>query len=223
MLILRGDLGDRTIALAAYLLAQNSVFTLVDVDTGWGSSKWAHRRSKVRQWLSEHGIEYITLRAPLGMAELIERRGMPSSKFSWCTSHLKGLPFNDYLDRVDPNGQATIVLPRVAAYLRYPFEERVANCPYHGDRALWHPLKEYSILQLQDLVEGTPIEWLGTGSLACAPCIYHSECTLSSLTEEDKQRLAKVEQAAGEVLVKIKKNDEHKFNTGCGDPFCCNS
>lgn len=222
----------------------NSYFA--SIDTGWASHKWCKRVEKAQAYAFSHDITHIHLKSPLSFAALVrQRQEFPSSTFKWCSSLLKGSVLNAWLDEIDPECTAIILLAKqkISSRLYNTLPEFIEESEHYGGRKVWHPLLELTLLQRNELIARTPFELLATRSLECNPCIYTTTQELSDMHSADRDKLSVLEQQLGQTMCadnhithrnKIKmingakqssQSKEVNFletvSMGCGSPWGC--
>lgn len=115
-------------------------------DTGWAAPGWDHRVRLGEAFAHALGFETVRL-SSIGMEELVRiKKGFPSNQHQFCTAHLKGVPFLDWLDKVDTDFKTTVMVGkrRAESLKRADTPEYVEGSEYHGGRRLWHPLYLHS-------------------------------------------------------------------------------
>lgn len=112
-------------------------------DTGWAAPGWIEQRVPLGEAFAHaRGFRTVRLQS-MGMEELVKmKKGWPGNGQQFCTAHLKGVPFLQWIDEEDKERKATIVIGkrRVESKKRADTPEFIEVSEYHGDRRLWHPL-----------------------------------------------------------------------------------
>lgn len=115
-------------------------------DTGWSAPGWDHRVAMGEAFAHSCGFETVRL-SSIGMEELVKiKKGWPGNGQQFCTAHLKGVPYLEWLDVVDPARKAVTMVGkrRAESAKRADTPERIECSEYHGDRPVWHPLYLHS-------------------------------------------------------------------------------
>jgi hypothetical protein len=234
-LILRVNYSDESIALIQQIYEEQGKLAptyrtiyVIYINTGWAADHW-HRRVEQGEALARsYQFTPVQLTAKATFPDLVqERQNFPSRKFQWCAGFLKGLPFLEWLDEHDPSAQFCIALPKRAALYRQPLPEYIEECPYHGDRKIWHPLVNISDEQRDQLVQRAGFVASPGRSLECDPCVNSTPSEQQKLSENDRTKLADLEQQVGKVMFtqRLSQSNEkarmQSFSMGCGDPFGC--
>lgn len=249
MNIIFGNYGNETIALVQHCLDKSiPIAQVVSVDTEWAGKGFIERVLACEKWLREQDINVVRLKSKAGFSTLMRQQAnFPSTKFQWCAGFLKGLPFLDWLDDVDPKNISTILLPkfRQKSSSLVDLPEHIEESEHYGERQVWHPMLELSASQIQELVQKTPIIWLAHRSLECDPCVNNTLVDFRRLVQVDINKTVVVENSlektmfapesysdshGAEAVVRwAKKQDnteaaaEENFSLGCGSPFSCGS
>ena len=200
MNVISSSYGNDSIALIQWASEQCLPdVTVVFVDTGWSAPGWLDRVNDAEAWVKTLGFRVIRLQPTVQFENLMRmKKGFPSQRYQWCSAHLKGVPFLDWLDVEDPNGKATVLLGKRRAESRERADtpEFVESSPYHSDRRLWHPLYAHSEDDRNELLYRAGFEPLKHRSRECSPCINSNRGDFRELSEDD---IAKVEQLEAEV------------------------
>ena len=236
MNIIFGNYGDSTLALIQWAKNNNiSNLAVINIETGWGSPSWALHVNAGKALAEGYGFATKTLTAPESMEALVRERGeFPSVQFQWCPGLLKGLPFLLWLDEVDPQCEATIILGgSLGSQPKLPLDsEWVEESEHYGDRAVRYPLYQHSTEQIIQLIQLTGLTPSLTRSLECNPCIHSTPTELGPLPTEDLAKIQRLEEAVGNPMfpdfctknpeaVKIPSSQTTTFDMGCGSPYSC--
>lgn len=232
-LVIRSNYGDDSIALieALYNKAIPTTITfdkvyVVYIDTGWAGSNWLERVAEGERYVQACGFEAIRLKSKASFAELvIERKNFPSQKFQWCAGFLKGLPLLEWLDENDPGSEWIIALPKRQALYRTIIPEIRKECPYHGERDVWHPILQVSDMQRDKWVTQAGFSCLYHRSLECEPCVNSTLEEFDGMSESDKQKTLSLQLIINKKMFNIITHTSQTrmdaFTMGCGDPFAC--
>ncbi len=240
MNVVIANFGNDSIALIEWVKQQHlqDVFVL-SVDTGWGTEDWQQRVVLVDHYISSCAMTHVRLTSEYDFSKLVlERNNFPSIKFHWCASFLKGLPILDWLDQVDPDLKATVLLAkrREQAPSLHNLQEFEPESHSYGSRKVWHPLYQHTLAQRNQLIAQAGFDLLCTRSLECDPCIYNQCSDFRRLGNKRMQQVAELEAAIGRPMfsVPIKVvvadafpdadlagNDKTIYYQGCGSEFGC--
>lgn len=245
MYILRSNYSNNSMALIQWAHEQQlENVTAIYIDTGWAGAGWSNHVTLCEALVRAKGFKTIQIKAPKPFAELmLMKQGFPSRRYQWCSLHLKGIPFLTWVDRYDPEGSATVLLPRRNADQNSasPAHEFIDCCEFHGNRKVWQPLCDSSDEARDQLLRRAGVTPLPHPSLECAPCINSSVAMLQRLTPEEIERTEELEEdleaplfnphdcngAAG--IIEVVKwaqganNDTLNYRFGCSAAFGCGS
>lgn len=198
MYILRSNYSNNSMALIQWAAEQQlEEVTVIYVDTGWSGSGWSDYVALCEELVRSKGFDTIQIRAPKPFADLmLMKQGFPTRRYQWCSLHLKGIPFLNWVEQYDPQGSATVLLPRLnaEANAENPAAEFIESCEYHGNRRVWQPLHDYTIAARDQLLQRAGLIPLPHPSLECLPCINSSVALLRRLTEDEIERVVELEE-----------------------------
>jgi hypothetical protein len=228
-LFIRTQYGDDSIALVQWVFEAGLFAEVVYVDTGWAAVSWQERIQRGEQHAKDCGFQTQRLVSKITFADaVIGRQAFPSAKFQWCAGLLKGLPFLDWLETVDVQGSAVILLAKrkAAAIAHAKLSEWIDPCQYHGDRTVWHPLIEVNDTERDALLQRAGFSPLRHRSLECEPCPNSTATDWKRMCIEDRERLLSLEQ---ESSIRWDHDSEQEdpnqyldlFYRGCGNQFGC--
>lgn len=234
MKILIANFGNDSIALIEWLRQQHFTDVIVvSVDTGWAAPRWQERVLQAGAYLDRCGFEHVRLQSPLSFPELVkERHNFPSQKFHWCAKFLKGLPILDWLDDVDPDLNATVMMAKrrsQAAALKN-LAEYEPDYPLMGGRLLWCPLFQADLATRNQLIATAGFDLLDTRSLECDPCIYNQARDFQRMEVESRQSLGQLEKTLGKSMfanyaiqtdANLGSDERDVYFSGCGSEFGC--
>ena len=241
-----GSFSDHTIAVIQWLherrtmLNVTSTVYVVTVNTGWSSKAWALRTHSALQWCESLGMTPVVLDAPVDFeSAVLARTRFPTAKFQWCASMLKGLPFLQWLNEVDPQNETVIIQGTNPSTLGAQVERIKDECEFHGDRSMFRPLNNSSPEALEALIMKTPFtvdrHWR---SQECQPCVKCSKATLHQTGYDD---LIKVQELENRLRLNwynqpvdgkntlyqqmtermMASSETQKLYAGCSDPYAC--
>lgn len=238
--IIIANFGNDSIALIEWSRQQGlSGLCVVSVDTGWSAPEWTARRHKVSEYLSRASIPHVELTPEYDFQRLVrERRNFPSIQFHWCASFLKGAPILDWLDDIDLDLEATVMLAkrREQAPSLENLPEFVAEHSAYASRKVWYPLYRHTLAQRNILIQQAGFDLLVTRSLECDPCIYNQRHDFKRLDVRCQDKLALLEAEIGRPMfgvpihsinpemfsnVDVANNDKSVYYQGCGSEFGC--
>lgn len=244
-LYIRSQYGDESIALVQWAYEAGLAGTVVYVDTGWAAASWQTRIQLGEQHAKACGFKTLQIVSPISFADAVVGRGeFPSAKFQWCSALLKGLPFVDWLETVDPAGHAIILIAkRAAAALAHAnLSEWIEPCQFHGDRTVWHPMIAVNDSERDALLSRAGFAPLEHRSLECQPCVNSTVADISKFNDPsaakvgnssedeanhaaDRKRLSALEEELGSRWEWKPEAPVQKyldlFYRGCGNHFGC--
>lgn len=230
-LFIRTQYGDDSLALVQWAFEAGLSATVVYVDTGFAAESWQTRIEQGEQHAKTCGFKTVRIVSPITFGDAVMGRGeFPSSKFQWCSALLKGLPFVDWLESVDPGGHGVVLIAKraVAALAHADLPEWIEPCQFHGDRTVWHPMLSLNDADRDALLERAGFKPLGHRSLECEPCVNSTDTDLARFNQnqKDKQRLVKLEEDLGfawewKPTLPIPEKYLDLFYRGCGNHFGC--
>lgn len=233
------------IQLAADLGLRN--VAVVYCDTGWAAPGWEERVTLGQQQAERFEFQFVRLTS-MGMHELVRmKKGFPGNGQQFCTAWLKGLPFLEWLDGIDPDRKTVVMIGkrRAESQDRANTPEWVEASEYHGDRKVWHPLFMHSDSERDAILIRMGVEILPHRSKECSPCTNANRDDFRNLTEERIEVVEALEGEIGKPMFRAKnkmgaqgirqvvlwaKSPARKFNPlqedifgdqGCGSPFGC--
>jgi 3'-phosphoadenosine 5'-phosphosulfate sulfotransferase (PAPS reductase)/FAD synthetase len=229
-----GNFGNHSMAVAQWAIEQGiNDLTFLAIDTGWAASAWLKRVDSCRSYLENSGISTSLRKSVASFEQMVRQRGeFPCQKFQWCAGFLKGLAINDYLDEVDFDCEAVLLLgkrktdSRVSALL----SEYTMNSEHYNERTLWYPLINSSEGDFRQLIARSGLPFLNHRALECHPCIHSTRDELHSLASFEKNRLSQLEKELGNCMFPVTFIDEElktkgstieRFDMGCGSPWGC--
>ena len=200
MNVISSSYGNDSVAMIQWAHEQSlQDVHVVYIDTGWASLQWPDRVVKAEQWVESLGFKPVRLTPSVQFQQLMRnRQGFPSQRYQWCSIHLKGVPFLEWIDQADPENKATVLIGkrRAESQERKDTPEFVEASEYHGGRRVWHPLYMHSDEDRNALLYRAGFEPLPHRSMECSPCINANRGDMRLLDEHD---IAKVEQLEAEV------------------------
>ena len=171
-------------------------------NTGWAADWWPARVATAEAWAQSLGMVTHQI-ASEGMEALVERKkAWPrggGGKYQFCTEALKKKPAMDWLAERDTAAEVVCLtgVRREESANRHDAPEHVMASPNHGGRELWQPLVRHTEAERDALVAKTPMPLLPFRSKECFPCVNARKPELRHLGEEARNRVFRIEQAAG--------------------------
>lgn len=204
--------GNDSVALIQWAYERNLPdVTVAFCNTGWGAPSWENRVTGVHGFASGVcGFKHIKLKS-IGMVTLVrDRKGWPGNGMQFCTTHLKMVPFLEWIDEVDPDRKAVVLIGK-----RRAESERRANTPefiesseVHGGRKVWHPLYGHTDFERNELLGRAGFEVLPHRSLECNPCVNANRSDFLRLTPGEIERVNDLEAEIAKPMFRPK-----RFNT----------
>ncbi len=245
MYILRSNYSSNAIALIQWAHERRlENLTVVYIDTGWAATGWLDQVAGYEAWVRTLGFDTIRVTAAKPFADLmLMKQGFPTRRYQWCSLHLKGIPFLNWVEQYDPQGTATVLLPRINIddNCEAAAAEFIDCCEFHGNRKVWQPLCDFSDEARSQLLQRATTTSLPHTSQECAPCINSTVPLLQRLTAAEIERVAELEEdletplfnpddcngAAGIVEVvkwaQTARSDALQYRFGCSAAFGCGS
>lgn len=173
----------------------NSAVMVVNINTGWQSQAWLSYEHKVKAYVEELGFKTITLQPKQSFTQLVEARNeFPTLKFQWCATFLKGMTLLTWLQKIDPAGQAEVLLSAHRALGgRYRYLKASINSSEHyGGRKVSYPLINKTPDEINALLQDVEFS-IETESKECRLCVLSQLNHYTQLTDEDFHTLSLLE------------------------------
>lgn len=200
--------GNDSVALIQWAIEQKLPNVhVVFCDTGWAAPGWMFRVEKVHKYAEKHGIKTHIVES-FGMAELVRsRKGWPGNAQQFCTAHLKGVPFLDWIEKFDEKCVAKVLIGkrRAESEARKNTPEFIEKSEFHGDRTVWHPLYLHSDGQRNELLLRAGFDPLPHRSLECNPCVNANRADFLRLTPGEIERVNDLEVEIGKPMFRPKR------------------
>ena len=208
MNVISSSAGNDSLAMIQWSIEQNIPDVhVVFCDTGWAAPGWMVRVEKVHAYAKANGMEAHIVKS-LGMQELVRmKKGFPGNAQQFCTAHLKGVPFLEWIDEADKDYKAIVMVGkrRVESEARKNTPEYIYNSDYHGGRTLWHPLYLHTDAERNALIERSGFEILPHRSLECNPCVNANRQDFLRLTPGEIERVNELEVEIGKPMFRPKR------------------
>jgi hypothetical protein len=135
------------------------------------------------------------------------KKAFPASGLQFCTAHLKGLPFLQWIDEADPECKATVLIGkrREESEDRKAIPEFIESSEHHGGRRVWHPLYLHSEPERDALLGRAGVEVLPHRSKECDPCVNANRSDFQRLSEGSIERVNDLEVELGKPMFRPKR------------------
>jgi Phosphoadenosine phosphosulfate reductase family len=204
MNVISTSYGNDSVALIQWAKEHNlSDVTVSFIDTGWAGKGWLERVDRCEVWVRSLGFNPVRIVPRVQFARLIrDRKGFPNQRYQWCSGQLKGMPFLDWVDEVDLECRATVLIGkrREESPERADTPEFIEASDYHGGRRVWHPLYLHKEAERDALLARAGFEVLPHRSKECDPCVNANRGDLRTLAPEDVEKLAVLESEVGKPM-----------------------
>lgn len=208
MFVISSSGGNDSVALIQW--AKENALTNVHVvfcDTGWLAPGWIQRVEKIHAWAETLGMKTHIVKS-IGMENLVRvKKGFPGNAQQFCTAHLKGVPFLEWIDEADPDCKTIVLVGkrRAESADRANTPEFIDDSEYHGGRKLWHPLYKHSHEERNELLNRAGFEPLPHRSLECNPCVNANRSDFLRLTPGEIERVNDLEVEIGKPMFRPKR------------------
>jgi 3'-phosphoadenosine 5'-phosphosulfate sulfotransferase (PAPS reductase)/FAD synthetase len=206
--------GNDSIALVQWAIERNLQDIAVAYNnTGWASPQWPDRIERFKSWVIAHGYEFHEIPSE-GMEALIRRKkGWPANRPKFCTYELKIKPAKEWLDKVDPNKEAIVMVGvrREESAARRTWPEFIETSENHGGRQLWSPLVNVTEYERNTLLTRAGWAVLPHRSKECSPCVNANRTDFRNLEESDVDKVRRNERETGKTMFR-----PHRFHGAKG-------
>lgn len=182
---------------------------VVFIDTGWAGEGWMDRVARCEEWVKSLGFPVVRITPAVQFEELMRmKKGFPNQRYQWCSGMLKGVPFLEWIDMVDPEYKATVLIGkrREESTERQDTPEFIDASEYHGDRRVWHPLYLHDEVARNELLSRAGFDVLPHRSKECDPCINANRGDFRTLAAEDAAKTARLEAEVGKTMFRPKRH-----------------
>jgi 3'-phosphoadenosine 5'-phosphosulfate sulfotransferase (PAPS reductase)/FAD synthetase len=219
---------------------------VVYCNTGWAADDWPDRVVKGEDLARRLGFRVVQLQS-MGMEDLVRMKmGFPAHGQQFCTAWLKGLPFLQWIDEVDPQRKTVVMIGkrRAESEDRKSIPEWIEKSEYHGDRRVWHPLYLHTEANRDALLMKAGVEKLTHRSDECSPCVNANRNDLRRLRISRIKKTLALELEVKQPMFRAAKHGgaqgiqqvihwakyspgqfvpgmDDLFDAGCGSPFGC--
>jgi hypothetical protein len=159
------------------------------------------------EYAARCGFRPVRVRS-LGMAELVRtKKGWPGNGQQFCTAHLKGLPFLQWIDDADPEAEWVVMVGkrRAESRARANTPEFIPDSEHHGGRVLWHPLFQHTDSDRDALLYRAGFAPLPHRSLECNPCVNANRQDFLRLRPEEADKVSRLEVEIGKPMFRPKR------------------
>jgi len=244
MNVISSSYGNDSIALIQWAFQKGLNCTVVYCDTGWAAPDWQDRVTEGENFAKKCGFDVVRVKS-MGFEDLVRmKKGFPANQYQFCTAHLKGIPFLNWIDTVDPEREAVVMIGKRRAESKARAKTpEVKLSEYHGDRVIWHPLYKHSNEERDKLTACSGLEILPHRSQECSPCVNANRADFLLLTKSQIERVSALEVELGKPMFRPKRfgavgiygvlawakygrNNKNLpgdvlEDEGCGSPFGC--
>jgi 3'-phosphoadenosine 5'-phosphosulfate sulfotransferase (PAPS reductase)/FAD synthetase len=208
MHVISSSYGNDSVALIRWAYEQSLPNVhVVYMDTGWSSPSWPMRVIKMRGLAESYGFK-TTCAESIGMEALVRiKKGFPGNAQQFCTAHLKGLPFLEWIDHADSHCEAVVLIGkrRAESPKRKDTPEFIESSEHHGGRKVWHPLYAHTDSDRNALLQRAGVEPLPHRSLECNPCVNANRADIMRLTPGEVERVNQLEVEIGKPMYRPKR------------------
>lgn len=192
-------------------------------DTGWAEPGWLRRVELAEELARGLGFAVVRIQS-MGMEQLVrDRKGWPGNGQQFCTIHLKGIPFLNWIDDTGNDPDTDVVMVgkrREESAARALTPEFVIQSEYHGDRCLWHPMflhteQERDAILRRAGIDHPPADWDGYThdrlyilpfrSEECTPCVNANRGDILRLSAGEMAKVNRIEVAVGKPMFRPKR------------------
>lgn len=181
--------------------------TVAYCDTGWAAPGWFLRVEAGEALARSYGFATVRCKS-MGMAELVRmKKAFPASGMQFCTGHLKGVPFLQWIDEADPEVKAMVLIGkrREESEDRKDTPEFIESSEHHGGRRVWHPLYLHGEDERNALLGRAGVEVLPHRSKECDPCVNANRADFQRLSEGSIERVNDLEVELGKPMFRPKR------------------
>lgn len=208
MNVISSSYGNDSVALIQWAF-ENGLkdVTVAYCDTGWAAPSWPNRVIECEAFVKRLGFKSVRCKS-IGMIDLVKmKKGFPSNQHQFCTQHLKGVPFLQWIDEYDKECKATVLIGkrRAESEKRKNTPEFIEGSEYHGGRRLWHPLFQHTDKGRDDLLKRAGFVPLPHRSMECNPCVNANRADFLRLTPGEVERVNDLEVEIGKPMFRPKR------------------
>lgn len=203
---LSSSCGNDSVAMLHKAIHRDKIpnITVVYCHTGWASDDWHERIARVRLYAELNGAKFVELNKDgLTFEQLIEsKKGFPMPGKTWCSLHLKAIPFLMWADEVDPECKAIVMIGkrRDESVARRETPEYIVESENHGGRMVWHSLAYVTEAERDKLIVDAGFEVLPHRSKECDPCVNANRTDMRSLRPLAISKVIRLEGKIGQNM-----------------------
>jgi 3'-phosphoadenosine 5'-phosphosulfate sulfotransferase (PAPS reductase)/FAD synthetase len=199
--------GKDSVAADLFLTECGIEHDRIFLDTSWENAAVARHLEYLREKLGP----ITALSGPLGMVDLIRKKGMfPSRARRFCTEELKTFPARDYLNALMESGDDMVN----AVGIRRDESEARSKMPEWEwmdgfDCEVWRPLVTWTLedviaIHKRHDIKPNPLYLLGMERVGCWPCINSNKGELRKIAEIDPARIDEIRALEVEIGAKAR-------------------
>jgi 3'-phosphoadenosine 5'-phosphosulfate sulfotransferase (PAPS reductase)/FAD synthetase len=200
--------GNDSVAMIQWAHEKGAIdITWAYCDTGWAAPHWPQRVEAGEALAHSYGFTTVRCKS-MGMPDLVRmKKGWPGNGLQFCTAHLKGVPFLQWIDEADPDCKAVVMIGkrRAESEARKNTPEYIHKSDYHGGRAVWHPLYAHTDEERNALLARAGFDVLPHRSLECNPCVNANRSDFLRLTPGEIERVSDLEVEIGKPMFRPKR------------------
>lgn len=198
--VIFSSFGNDSIALIQWAVEKGLTSVVVAYsNTGWAAKFWPDRVARACDWVRKLGFGFEQLPSQ-GMVDLARsRKGWPRNGLQFCTTELKIVPAQKWLDSVDPEKESICLVGvrRAESRVRSSWPQWIEESGNHGGRSLWSPLYAHSATERDELLDRAGWDVLPHSSMECSPCVNANRNDIRMLTEDRIALIEKLEEEMG--------------------------
>jgi 3'-phosphoadenosine 5'-phosphosulfate sulfotransferase (PAPS reductase)/FAD synthetase len=195
--------GKDSAAMSLYLTEQGIEHDRVFMDTGWEAAEtYAYLADELPRAIGP----ITTIRPPLGMADLVRKKGMfPSRVRRFCTQELKVFPMQRHLRALMDAGADvvnTVGIRRGESLARSKMDEWEWSEGF--DCETWRPILAWSEAEVIEIhrrhgLLPNPLYLQGATRVGCWPCIFSRKGEVRFLADHDPARIEVIAELEREI------------------------
>lgn len=193
-------MGNDSIALIEWARRKDLCVHVGYSNTQWASRSWPGRVEECANMIRQLGWKFSEIPSE-GFKNMVRRKkGFPRQGYQYCTGELKIIPAIAWLDKIDPEKKAIILVGvrRAESSNRSDHPSRRISSPNHGGRKCIYPLINHSDRQRDQLIIDAGFSVLPHRSMECFPCINSKKSDIMQLSR-DKERISEIEEFEKEM------------------------
>lgn len=196
--------GGKDSTACALLLEKHGIkFESVFMDTGWEHPVLYEYIKDVLEPRFGSITVLTSEKYPGGMVDLIKHKGVfPSRKMRFCTSYLKVLPFQKYIEELDDAIISVVGIRRQESQnrstaQRWSYDEEL-------DIDVFRPLVDHTFDDVIEMhrssgIPPNPLYLRGASRVGCFPCIYSRKSEIENVEKLYPERINQIDQMEKEL------------------------